>query len=152
MAEASTSPAPPPPPPPAPLSLDLTTYADVVNNALYNQSVCVLATSNDGEPDIALKGSFMVWDAEHLAYWERGLNETLAAIQANPRVAVLVRPKGAPPMRFYGEAHVVENPAEREAVYRRVIPEEQRRDPEQKGLAVLINVDRIRQGPQSIQR
>jgi hypothetical protein len=150
MAEATTSPAPPPPP--APLTLDVTSYADAVNNAFYNQTVCVIATSNGGEPDVALKGSFMVWDAEHLAYWERGLNETLAAIRANPRVAVLVRPKGAPPMRFYGEAHLVDDPAQRDAVYQRVIPEEQGRDPEKKGIAVLIKVDRIRQGAQSVKR
>ena len=150
MAEATTSPAPPPPP--APLTLDVTSYADAVNNAFYNQTVCVIATSNGGEPDVALKGSFMVWDAEHLAYWERGLNETLAAIRANPRVAVLVRPKGAPPMRFYGEARLVDDADLREAVYQRVIPEEQARDPEKKGVAVLIKVDRIRQGAQTIKR
>jgi hypothetical protein len=47
---------------------------------------------------------------------------------------------------------VVEDPAQREAVYQRVIPEEQARDPEKKGLGVLIRVDRIRQGPQSVKR
>ncbi|MGI9146720.1 MAG: pyridoxamine 5'-phosphate oxidase family protein [Chloroflexota bacterium] len=148
MAEAT----PPPTPAPAPLTLDMTAYADAVNNALYNQAVCVIATTNDGEPDLALKGSFMVWDSDHLAYWERGLNETLAAIRANPHVAVLVRPKGAPPLRFYGEAHVVEDADQREDVYKRVVPQEQGRDPEKKGLAVLIRVDRVRQGPQTVKR
>jgi pyridoxamine 5'-phosphate oxidase-like protein len=141
-----------PPPTPAPLTLDLNQYAEAVNNAFYNQAVCVIATSNGTDVDIALKGSFMVWDQDHLAYWERGLNETLAAIRVNPRVAVLVRPKGAPPLRFYGAARVVEDAAQREAVYRRVIPEEQGRDPEKKGFAVLIYVDRIRQGPNSVRR
>lgn len=150
MAEATASPAPPTPP--APLTLDLNQYADAVNNAFYNQAVCVIATSNGGEADLALKGSFMVWDADNLAYWERGLNETLAAINANPRVAVLVRPKGAPPLRFYGDASVVKDPDQRLAVYNRVIPEERGRDPEQKGVAVLIRVDRIRQGPQTVKR
>src|SRR3982074_2686029 len=101
MAEASTSAPVSPPPSPAPLTMDVTQYADAVNNAFYNQTVCVIATSNGSDPDVALKGSFMVWDQDHLAYWERGLNETLAAIRANPKVAVLVRPKGAPPLRFY---------------------------------------------------
>jgi hypothetical protein len=141
-----------PPPTPAPLTLDLNQYADAVNNAFYNQAVCVIATSKGPDVDIALKGSFMVWDQDHLAYWERGLNETLAAIRVNPRVAVLVRPKGASPMRLYGEARLVEDPAHREAVYQRVIPEEQARDPEKKGFAVLIRVDRIRQGPNSVKR
>src|SRR6476469_1675224 len=117
-----------PPPTPTPLTLDLTQYADAVNNAFYNQQVCVIATSGPDDPDLALKGSFMVWDADHLAYWERGAGETLAAIRSNPRVAVLVRPKGSPPMRFWGAARVVEDAAEREAVYQRGIPEEQGRD------------------------
>ncbi len=141
-------------PPPPPLTLDLTHYADAVNTAFHNQAaaVCVIATSNGSDVDLALKGSMMVWDADHLAYWERGLNETLAAIRANPRVAVLVRPKGASAMRFYGSARVVDDPAQLEAIYARVIPEEQARDPEKKGLGVLIYVDRIRQGPNSITR
>jgi hypothetical protein len=141
-----------PRPAPPPLGLDLQQYADTVNNALQQQAVMVIATSNGSDVDLALKGSFMVWDSEHLAYWERALNETLAAIRANPRVAVLARPKGAPPLRFYGAATVVEEPAQRAAIYARVIPEEQQRDPEQKGFGVLIRVDRIRQGPNSITR
>jgi hypothetical protein len=150
MAEATPTPAAPTPP--APLTLDLNQYVDAVDKAYYNQAVCVIATSNAGEADLALKGSFMVWDADNLAFWERGMNETLAAIRVNPRVAVLVRPKGAPPMRFYGAASVVEDPAQREAVYNRVIPEEQGRDPDKKGVAVLIKVDRIRQGAQTVKR
>jgi hypothetical protein len=142
----------PPPPASAPLSLDLREYADAVDNAFYNQAVCVIATSNGPDVDLALKGSFMVWDQDHLAFWERARNETLAAILANPRVAVLFRPRGAPPMRFYGAAHVVDDPAQTAAIFARVIPEEQRRDPDQAGCAVLIRVDRIRQGPNSVKR
>jgi hypothetical protein len=134
------------------LTLDLTQYSDAVNNAFYNQQVCVIATSGTEDPDLALKGSFMVWDADHLAYWERGNGETLAAIRTNPRVAVLVRPKGSPPMRFWGAAHIVADDPQRMAIYDRVIPEEQGRDPEKKGVGVLIKVDRIRQGPNSVRR
>jgi hypothetical protein len=139
---------------PPPLTFDLSQYAEAVNQAFHRQSssVCVIATSDGADVDLALKGSFMVWDQDHLAYWERAMNETLAAIQRNPRVAVLVRPQGASPMRFYGVARVVDDAALREAVYARVIPEEQARDPDKKGLAVLIRVDRIRQGPNSITR
>jgi hypothetical protein len=140
------------PPAPPPLILDLTTFAEIVDNAYHNQAPMLIATSHRDQPDLAFKGSFMVWDRDHLAYWERGLNETLAGVQSNPNVAVLVRPKGSPPVRFYGQAHLVEDPAQREAVWQRVIPEEQGRDPEKKGYAVLIRVDRIRRGPQSVTR
>jgi hypothetical protein len=149
MAEQSAAAAPAPPPP---LTLDLTAFADVVNNALSNQTPMLIATSNADHPDLAFKGSFMVWDQDHLAYWERSLNETLAGIQSNPHVAVLVRPKGLPAVRFYGEARLVEDAAEREAVWQRVIAEEQGRDPEKEGYAVVIRVDRIRRGPQSVAR
>jgi len=137
---------------PAPLTLDLTQYADAVDNAYYNQAVCVIATSNGDDVDLALKGSFMVWDRDHLAYWERGLKETLAAINANPRVAVLVRPKGASPLRMYGQARVIDEPELREAIFQRVIPEEQARDPEKNGVGVLIRVDRIRQRGETVSR
>jgi hypothetical protein len=141
-----------PPQSPAPLTLDLNQYADLVNNAYYNQSVGVIATSNGSDVDLALKGSFMVWDQDHLAYWERALNETLAAIRANPRVAVMVRPKGGAPIRFYGNAEVIEEAVQREAIFQRVIPEEQGKDPDKKGFGVLIRVDRIRQGANTIKR
>jgi hypothetical protein len=142
----------PPAPSPPPLTLDLQQYADAVNNAYYNQAVCVIATSNGNDVDLALKGSFMVWDSEQLAYWERSNGETLAAIRVNPRVAVLVRPKGVSPLRMYGDAQVVEEPALREAIWQRVIPEEQGRDPEKTGVGVLIRVDRIRQRGNTVTR
>jgi hypothetical protein len=149
MAEQSAPPAPAPPPP---LTLDLTDFADAIDHALANQTPMLIASVHDGQPDLAFKGSFMVWDRDHLAYWERGLNETLAGIRDNPRVAVLVRPKGSPPVRFYGQARVVEDATEQEAIWQRVVPEEQGRDPEKKGFAVVIRVDRIRRGPQSVSR
>jgi hypothetical protein len=147
MAEQAAAPAAP-----APLTLDLTPFADAVDNAYRNQSPMVIATSQDDSPDLALKGSIMVWDNDHLAYWERGMNETLAGIRHGGKVAVLLRPVGAPAVRFYGQAWLVQDPNEREAIWQRVIPEEQGRDPEKKGFAVLIRVDRIRRGPQSVSR
>jgi Pyridoxamine 5'-phosphate oxidase len=146
MAEQSAPPAPPP------LTLDLTVFSDIVDNAVANQSPMLIATSHGDQPDLAFKGSFMVWDQDHLAYWERGLNETLAGIKSNPHVAVLVRAKGSPPVRFYGQARLVDDAEQREAIWQRVIPDEQARDPEKKGYAVLIRVDRVRRGPQSVTR
>jgi hypothetical protein len=146
MAEAA-----PPASPPQPLTLDLTRWTEPVA-AAFASSPAIVATSNGSDPDLAMKGSLMVWDADHLAFWERSLNETLAGLRANPKVAVLVRPQGAPPVRFYGEARLVDDANEREAIWQKTIPQEQSRDPEKKGYAVLIRVDRIRQGPQSVTR
>lgn len=131
--------------------IDLSPYAEQVNGALDAGTPCVLATSLDGQPDLAFKGSLMVWDREHLAYWERSLLETFAALRSDPRVAVLYRQPGQPPLRFYGEARFADEPELRERVWERVHPRERAQDPEQKGHAVLIRVDRVRQGRNVVQ-
>ena len=111
-----------------------------------------MRSRQDGQPDIAFKGSLMVWDADHLAYWERGLLETLAALRSNPSVAMVYRhPQRGQPLRFYGQARLIESGETREAVWERVIPIEKARDPQRTGVAVLIRVDRVRLGRDVIQ-
>ena len=115
----------------------------------------ILASSGPDGPDLAFKGSLMVWDRDHLAYWERSLMETFAALRANPRVAVLYRKPGQPPLRFYGEARAIggSDDAElRERVWERVHPRERAQDPEKRGHAVLIRVDRVRAGRNVVQQ
>ena len=63
-----------------------------VNSSLADRVRCVLATaSKDGSPDLAIRGSMMIYDKEHLAYWERSRNESLANLGENQRVAVYYR-------------------------------------------------------------
>lgn len=139
-------------------SIDLTQFSEIVDNARTDGDrglgTGVVATSNDGQPDIALKGSLMVWDADHLAWWERGRAETEAAVRANPHVAILVRNlvRDRRGLRFYGEARIVEDPAVRERIWERVVQVEKDTDPEKQGVAVLVRVDRVRAGKFDIQR
>jgi len=139
-------------------AIDLTEFSEIVDNARTDgdrgQSTGVVATSNDGQPDVALKGSLMVWDADHLAWWERGRLETEAAVRANPRVSVMVRnlTRDKRTIRFYGEARIVEDAEPRERIWERVIQVEKDTDPEQNGVAVLVRVDRVRAGKFDIQR
>src|ERR1700716_2775083 len=137
-------------------AIDLAQFSEIVDNARTDddrgQSTGVDATSNDGQPDAALKGSLMVWDADHLAWWERGRAET--GVRANPRVAVMVRnvTRDRRTLRFYGEARIVDDPALRERIWERVIEVEKDTDPEMNGVAVLVRVDRVRAGKFDIQR
>ena len=139
-------------------AIDLAQFSEIVDNARTDddrgQSTGVVATSNDGQPDAALKGSLMVWDADPLAWWERGRAETEAGVRANPRVAVMVRnvTRDRRTLRFYGEARIVDDPALRERIWERVIEAEKGTDPEKQGLAVLVRVDRVRAGKFDIQR
>jgi nitroimidazol reductase NimA-like FMN-containing flavoprotein (pyridoxamine 5'-phosphate oxidase superfamily) len=138
-------------------TIDLTLFSEIVDNARTDgdrgQSTGVVATSNDGQPDVALKGSLLVWDADHLAWWERGHGETEAAVRANPRVAVMVRnlTRDKRSLRFYGEARIVDE-ATRLRIWERVSQVEKDTDPEKQGVAVLVRVDRVRAGKFDIQR
>jgi len=139
-------------------AIDLMQFSEIVDNARTDgergQGTGLVATSNDGQPDVALKGSLMVWDADHLAWWERGRAETEAAVRANPRAAVMVRnlTRDRRTLRFYGEARIVDDVELRERIWGRVLQVEKDTDPEKLGVAVLVRVDRVRVGKFDIQR
>ena len=139
-------------------AIDLAQFSEIVDNARTDgergQSTGLVATSNDGQPDVALKGSLMVWDADHLAWWERGRLETEAAVRANPRVAVMLRnlTRDKRTIRFYGEARIVEDAELLERIWERVIQVEKDTDPERNGVAIIVRVDRVRAGKLDIQR
>ena len=118
---------------------------EMVNNALANNCPCVLATATaSGEPDIGFKGSTMIFDNESLAYWERTRRQHLKNLQENPRVVVLFRdPQTKINWRFHGVATVHESGPLRQQVMARVVKAELDKDPERKGLAVAIRVDRV---------
>ncbi len=138
--------------------VNLTEFAEIVDNARTDGErglgTGLVATANDGQPDVALKGSLMVWDVDHLAWWERGRSESEAGVRANPRVAVLVRnvTRDRRMLRFYGEARIVDDPELRERIWDRVNQVEKDSDPEKNGVAVLMRVDRVRAGKFDIQR
>lgn len=118
---------------------------ELVNNALANGCPCILATvSASGEPDIGYKGSMMVLNDDSLAYWERTRRQHLKNVQENPRLVVLFRdPKTRVNFRFHGVAAVHQDGPIREQVMSRTIKDELDKDPERKGLAIVIRVDKV---------
>jgi general stress protein 26 len=118
---------------------------ELVDNALANGSPCVLATvSADGEPDIGFKGSMLVFDNESLAYWERTKRVHMKNVKENPKVIVLFRDaKTKAAWRFHGTATLHETGPIRDQVMARTVKDELDKDPERKGAAVVISLDRI---------
>ena len=147
-----------PPGPPPVTEIDLLAFAAIVDTARIDHEAALttglVATAQNGQPDIALKGSLMVWDRDHLAWWERAKRETLANLGRNRRVAAFVRnpAKDRRAIRFYGEARVVDSGDERDAVWERVLQIEKDMDKERKGVAVIVRIDRVRAGTFDIQR
>ncbi len=118
---------------------------EMVDNALANGCPCIIATSSaKGEPDIGYKGSMMVFDSESLAYWERTKRQHLKNLLENPHVIVLFRdPKTRINWRFHGVATAHEKGPVRDQVMAKTVKAELEKDPERKGSAVIIRVDKI---------
>ncbi|MBS34216.1 MAG: hypothetical protein CMO68_07410 [Verrucomicrobiales bacterium] len=98
----------------------------------------------DGQPQLSLKGSVMVYESETLAYWERAKRTALENVSDNPKVTIVYNNmKDRKRWRFYGTAALHESGAIRDDVMSRTVQAELDRDPERTGVAVLVKVDRI---------
>ncbi|MGH2472909.1 MAG: pyridoxamine 5'-phosphate oxidase family protein [Candidatus Limnocylindria bacterium] len=134
--------------------IDLSGFAEIIDNARTDNSSGVVATIGRDGPDVGFKGSLFVWDKDHVAWWERTLRETYAAIQNDSRVCVLVRntTRDRRTIRLYGTATIVDDPELRERIWGRVVQSEKDMDKETKGAAILVRVDRVRAGLDTIQQ
>lgn len=121
-------------------------------NTAFPVNVCLVATAlPDGFAQVTPRGSMMVFDDEHLAFWERGKGKTNANLKDGSKITVFFRkgelrqpgllPKGGI-ARFYGVATLHKSGPVREEIWNRVIQPEKDRDPERKGFAVLVKIER----------
>jgi uncharacterized protein len=121
-------------------------------NAAFPDNVCLVATVlPDGYAQVTPRGSTMVFDDDHLALWERGRGSTNANLADGTKVTVYFRnpklradgvlPKGGI-ARFYGTARLHKSGPAYEQVWTRLVQPEKDRDPEKRGFAVLIKVER----------
>ncbi len=113
--------------------------------------VLVASAGKDGLPDIAFKGSAMIFDGDNVAFWERALGTTFRNFQENPGACVLYRnAKTRTAWKMFGQAVVLTEGEVRQQVMDRTIPFELDRDPERKGAAIMIRIDRVLQAGQVI--
>jgi hypothetical protein len=121
-------------------------------NTAFPANVCLVGTVlPNGFAQITPRGSTMVYDDDHLALWERGKGSTTGNLRDKTKVTVFFRkpqlresgllPKGGI-ARFYGEAQIQKSGPAYEEVWRRLVQPEKDRDPDKKGFAVLIKVER----------
>jgi hypothetical protein len=122
-------------------------------NTAYPANVCLVGTVlPDGFAQITPRGSTMVYDDEHVALWERGRGSTTANLSDGTPVTIYFRnmalresgllPRGGI-LRLYGRAKVHKSGPVYDEVWRRLIEPEKKGDPEKKGYAVLIAVERV---------
>jgi hypothetical protein len=121
-------------------------------NTAFPQNVCLIATVlPNGYAQVTARGSTMVFDDDHIALWERGAGSTTDNMKDGSKVTVFFRkpelrasgvlPKGGI-ARFYGVATIHKSGAIYDRVWEKLIQPEKDRDPEKKGWAVLIKIER----------
>ena len=121
-------------------------------NTAFPEHVCLVGSvMPDGYAQVTPRGSTMVYDNEHLALWERGRGSTNANLADGTKVTIFFRkpalradgtlPNGGV-ARFYGTTKAYKSGEVYDEVWRRLVQPEKDRDPEKKGYAVLIKVER----------
>ena len=100
----------------------------LINNAWVDGYPCLVATTGPTGPTISVKGSLLVFDDEHLAYWERTKKGALENLGHDKRVAVMyanfkaqhegVLDSGF--LRLWGTAELHESGPMREAIFQKL--------------------------------
>lgn len=114
--------------------------------ALPDRAPVILAyVDPDGQPHITYRGSAQVHSDEQLAFWARNPEGgVVRAVPRNPKVAMLYRhPETRVGWQFYGRARIENDPEVRRAVFENSHEIERGLDPERKGVAIVVDVDRV---------
>jgi hypothetical protein len=121
-------------------------------NSAFPVNVCLIATVlPSGFAQVTPRGSTMVFDDQHIAWWERGRGTTNSSLNDGTKITVFFRksqlreagilPKGGI-VRFYGTAVLHKSGPVYEEIWSRMIQPEKDRDPQKKGFGVLVEIDR----------
>ena len=125
---------------------------DLIFNAHRDNCVCMLGTNGPDGPNISPKGSMIVLDDDHLAYWERAKATSLDNLRKNPRVVVMYSNKAAAErgeldqpggiFRFYGSVEIHERGEFRDKIRTLLQEREINHEGAEEGFAVVIKLDR----------
>ena len=123
---------------------------DLIEAAWVDGHVCLVGTSGLDGPNVSAKGSMIFFDDDHLAYWERSKRKALENLGGDKRVVVVYSNMNAqregrmesPVLRFFGTAELHESGPVKDAIFSKLQKREQEHDGADKGLGVLIRIER----------
>jgi hypothetical protein len=122
----------------------------LINNAWDDGYPCLLATPGEDGPNVSVKGSMIVFDDQHLAYWERSKKKALENLGQDLRVVVMYSNFKAQRdkildsgfLRFWGTAELHESGAVHDAIFAKLNKREQEHVGADTGIGVLIRIGR----------
>ena len=126
------------------------TIRDLIYSAWADGAPCLVATYGPEGPNISPKGSMVVFDDDHLAYWERSKRQALVNLAHDKRICVMYANFPAQRdgklesgfLRFYGTAELHESGPIHDAIFKLLTPREQTHDGADTGIGVLVKIDR----------
>jgi hypothetical protein len=122
----------------------------LINNAWADGYPCMLATVGPNGPNISPKGSMLVFDDEHLAYWERSKKQALENLGHDKRVCVMYSNFKAQRdgtmasgfLRFWGTVALHESGPIHDAIFAKLTKREQEHVGADTGIGALIKISR----------
>ena len=127
-----------------------TKLRDLIRSAWDDGAPCLLATAGPNGPNISPKGSMIVFDDDHLAYWERSKKQALENLGTDKRVAVIysnfkaqrdgVLESGF--LRFWGTAELYESGPVHDAIFAKLKKREQEHVGADTGIGILVKISR----------
>ena len=133
------------PPPATSVVLD-GAIADLVNGALDNGTPIIAAyVDRDGQPQLSLRGTTQVYSTDQVALWIRNPEGGLVGVlPENSRLTFFYRdPATRTFLQIQGRGRVDADPHVRDVVFDNSPEREQAVDPERRGAAVIVDVDRV---------
>jgi hypothetical protein len=108
--------------------------------------VTVAYNGDDGWPHVSRRGSTQVFGPQQMAIWVRKRDDGLAkAVETRPEVTLFyldLIERGVA-YTFYGRGHVSTDPDVADQVFAASPEPEQAQDPDRKGVALIIELERV---------
>ena len=126
------------------------TLKTLIRNAWDDGYPCLVATSGPLGPNIAPKGSMVVLDDQHLAWWERSKKGALENLRHDPRVCIMYSNFKAQRdgllesgfIRFFGKVELIESGPVHEKVFSLLLPREQTHVGADTGFAAVVRIEK----------
>ncbi len=127
------------------------TLKTLIRNAWEDGYPCLVATTGPNGPTISPKGSMVVYDDAHLAWWERSKKGALDNLGHDKRVCIIyanfkaqrdgVLESGF--VRFYGTVELHEAGPVHDKIFSLLLPREQTHVGADTGIGALVKIERV---------
>lgn len=120
---------------------------EMINNAFVpaGKPVMFAYVDESGQPSLSFRGSTRAYSDDQLAVWVRNPEGgLLKSLDKNNRLSLLYRdPETRAQLQFRGRGRIDSDEGVRDKLYAEIPERERSADPDKKGVALIIDLDRV---------